>query len=70
MDSVVVVDDEETEVVDGVLVLELVGVLVVTTVLEEVELNEVVGGGVQVVVGDCIVVVEGRGVDVLEVPLP
>ena len=70
VDSVVVVDDEETEVVDGVLVLELVGVLVVTTVLEEVELNEVVGGGVQVVVGDCIVVVEGRGVDVLEVPLP
>ena len=70
MDSVVVVDDEETEVVDGVLVLELVGVLVVTTVLEEVELNEVVGGGVQVVVGDCVVVVEGRGVDVLEVPLP
>jgi len=70
VDSVVVVDDEETEVVDGVLVLELVGVLVVTTVLEEVELNEVVGDGVQVVVGDCVVVVEGRGVDVLEVPLP
>jgi len=65
---VVVVDDDGTEVVDGALVV--VGVLVVMTVLEEVELDEVVGDGVQVVVEDCIVVVEGRGLDVLEVPLP
>lgn len=60
----VTVDGKEAEVVVDMLVV--MGVLVVAIVFE-VELSEVVDGGVQVLVE---VVVDGRGVDVVETPLP
>jgi len=60
----VTVDGKEAEVVVDMLVV--MGVLVVAIVFE-VELSEVVDGGVQVLVE---VVVDGRGVDVVETPSP
>lgn len=60
----VVVDGKGVVVVVDMLVV--MGVLEVVTVVEVVEVVEVVDG-VQVLVEDCLVV-DGKGVDVVEVP--
>jgi hypothetical protein len=63
MDEVVV--DGEAEEVVAIDVAVVARVLVVVRVGVGV-LDEVVVGGVQVVVGDCLVVVDGKGVDEVE----
>ena len=67
MDEVVV--GRGVEAVVGMLVV--VGVLEVVGVFEVVDVVGAVVGGVQVLVGDCVLDVGGRDVDVVEeTPLP
>lgn len=63
VDEIVV--DRRVEVVVGIDVVVAARVLVVVKVGVGV-LDEVVVGGVQVLVEDCLVVVDGRGVDEVE----